>query len=451
MPCGAQRTRCDCRAGDETNSHKFVDRHVQHARNWHFSSNNFTSCQTATYMFKGLRQWKIVCSLFDFYAMATRPRRHNSRAAERKHATSPDTAAAEMKPLNEAAVFEPQDTSNGVARLRQRPNSAGAAFQKDEPSYPAINRLRPFSANPAADTAVTDAAGTDAGKSQHRRSKRVVASDAMAPGNPPTEAQAAEARQAGGKRRRTAALGAGASSPRPSSAATPTSAAATISTAAAAAGSTEPGLCAFPTEVLVRVFCHLSHDCLAAVVPLMCRSWRAAAAEPLLWAHHYAARGFGTAIPQPGTGVAALGAETTAPAAVGIAAPLGALGSAMPHPAAAATGPDAAAPHPAAPPPTVGSPPRAAAPPAAAAVGANVAPPPISVDWLQAYKAAYGAACYECFRPTDRRTIGNAPLRLRLCQTCKDGFVRSTPQQRLVTATEAKYRCENPHRGKTGL
>lgn len=175
----------------------------------------------------------------------------------------------------------------------------------------------------------------------------------------------------------------------------------------------EPSASCLPEEVLVAIFKRLDHDTLA-LVPRVCKSWHQAARDDLLWRHHYLARGM-QPLQAPGSGAAAPAQSTsTLTYSNPVMEPAGSSGEAPSHDAAELASPAVAAIEPAAP----------------------------EGGWLQAYKQAYSAVCYECFRPTQRFAAQAAPLRLRLCHDCWQGFTGSTAQQRLVTTTEAKYRYE---------
>lgn len=62
-------------------------------------------------------------------------------------------------------------------------------------------------------------------------------------------------------------------------------------------------------------------------------------------------------------------------------------------------------------------------------------------SWRDAYRTAYQAGCYECGGATPRRTMGFAPLAVRLCPPCWAACAEApTPGQRLIPKTQAKQR-----------
>ncbi|KAK9814163.1 hypothetical protein WJX72_001460 [[Myrmecia] bisecta] len=61
-------------------------------------------------------------------------------------------------------------------------------------------------------------------------------------------------------------------------------------------------------------------------------------------------------------------------------------------------------------------------------------------SWKDAYIHQTGRSCYDCLTWTQRTTLGFAPLKLRFCQKCRQGYESSNPTQRLLSASEAQYR-----------
>jgi hypothetical protein len=143
-----------------------------------------------------------------------------------------------------------------------------------------------------------------------------------------------------------------------------------------------------PADVLLCVLRHLDHDALFGAFQV-CKAWRALAAAPgadELWARQWRLRGWGP----PHRSVAEAGAG----------------------PALEAVQP-----------------------------GQRHRKQQQQVDWAAAYRRQYQRCCYDCFRPTDRRTLSAGTLRVRLCQPCSLSYVSPQPHHRLLAATEAKRRC----------
>lgn len=65
-------------------------------------------------------------------------------------------------------------------------------------------------------------------------------------------------------------------------------------------------------------------------------------------------------------------------------------------------------------------------------------PAAAGIDWRERYQQQYCRCCYDCFRPTERRTLAVGALRLRLCHACSDSYANPRPCHRLVAAAAAK-------------
>ena len=137
-----------------------------------------------------------------------------------------------------------------------------------------------------------------------------------------------------------------------------------------------------PAEVLPGVLALLDHDSLFCALQV-CRAWRAAAAAPELWERLCAARGW---------------AEASEQQQEQHAQQQQAQQQAQQQEAAPA-------------------------------------------NWRQRYRQRYAAACFDCFRPTERHTLAVGSLRLRLCKPCSDGYDSPRPHHRLLAASTAKRQC----------
>ncbi|CAD7695895.1 unnamed protein product [Ostreobium quekettii] len=162
------------------------------------------------------------------------------------------------------------------------------------------------------------------------------------------------------------------------------------------------GLGRLPHDLWSCVFTLLDHEGLATV-PQVCKSWRLMSTADALWHHHYYARGFHETSP--------LRPETA------------------PEESAAQRSPDSQLP--------VLKRPRTPTP-SCETLHLNHGTENCGL-WRDKYIAAYQSSCYDCFSPTLRQTIVNAPLRLQLCSDCWSGYEGARPGQRLATKKEAKW------------
>lgn len=150
------------------------------------------------------------------------------------------------------------------------------------------------------------------------------------------------------------------------------------------AGASPPSAADLPLAVLVEILKQLDHDSLFCALQC-CRAWRAAGTEPALWQQQCAQRE--QSMPQQAQEPQQAQQAQEVPAA----------------------------------PPALEQP----------------AQPP-GGGWQERYRQHYSSSCYDCFRPTERRTLQAGSLRLRLCHDCSAAYDSPRPHHRLVAASTAK-------------
>lgn len=179
-----------------------------------------------------------------------------------------------------------------------------------------------------------------------------------------------------------------------------------------------------PAEILAAVFRWLDHDSLFCALSA-CKAWHAAGAAEdagALWQPQCAARGWRQPPAQtllPVAAAAAAGGALAGAADEQWAAGMGQQWQQQQQPAAMQEG--------------------AAALQEQQLPGPQEQPPPY--NWKEHYRKQYCRVCFDCFQPTDRRTLAAGSLRIRLCRGCSLSYTTPRPQHRMLSSSRAKRDC----------